>query len=157
MRWVNRKSLVCAAFVLLIAGARMVHPAARSPRYAPLLHGANVPADVDKIFSRACQDCHSNKTEWPWYSHVPPMSKLIAEDVQKGRAFLNLSDWQSYSNGRKIGYLAAISSAAIAGEMPPRRYTLIHGDARLSDAERKRIADWVKQESARIISAKKPG
>src|ERR1700722_4808782 len=126
MRWVNRRSVVCALFVGVIAGAGMLHPAARSPHYAPLLHGADVPVDISDIFSRACQDCHSNKTEWPWYSRVPPMSKLIADDVQKGRAFMNLSDWQSYSKGLKLGYLTAMSSAATTGEMPPRRYTLIH-------------------------------
>ena len=67
MRWFSlKKSMICAALIIFIAGARVLHPAAHSPRYQPLLHGANVPVDVDNIFSRACQDCHSNKTEWPW-------------------------------------------------------------------------------------------
>jgi Haem-binding domain len=142
--------MICAAAIILIASAGLLHPATHSRRYQPLLHGAMVPSDVDRIFNRACQDCHSDKTEWPWYAHVPPMSNLIAKDVRQGRAFLNLSDWQSYSKGRKLGYLAAISSAAISGEMPPRRYTLLHGEARLSDDERRRIAAWAKQESSRL-------
>jgi hypothetical protein len=150
MRWISLKSVVCAAVVAMIAGAGILHPATHSRTYQPLLHGANVPVDIDTIFSRACQDCHSDKTEWPWYSHVPPMSNLIANDVQRGRAFLNLSDWQSYSKGQKLGYLMAMSSAVTTGEMPPRRYTIIHGDARLTDGERQRLAVWAKQESARF-------
>ncbi len=150
MRSISPKYLVCTAFIILIGSAGRLHPAARSPHYEPLLHGASVPADVDRMFSRACQDCHSDKTEWPWYAHVPPMSNLIADDVRQGRTFMNLSDWQKYSKARKLGYLAAMSSATVAGEMPPRRYTLIHSDARLTGAERKRFADWARQESQRL-------
>jgi hypothetical protein len=150
MRWISLKSLVCTAAVAMIAGAGILHPATHSRTYPPLLHGADMPADINNIFSRACEDCHSDTTEWPWYSHVPPMSKLIADDVQRGRAFLNLSDWQSYSKGRKLGFLIAMSSAVTTGEMPPSRYTLIHGDARLTDAERQKIAAWAKQETARF-------
>jgi len=147
-------SLTCAAAAVLIAGAGLLHPAAHSPQFQPLLLGADVPVDIENIFSRACQDCHSNKTEWPWYAQLPPMSKMITQDVERGRAFLNLSNWQSYSKGQKLGYLAAMSSAATGREMPPMRYTLIHGDARLSDQERSRIAEWAKQEAARIRSVK---
>jgi hypothetical protein len=153
MRWAL-KSLTCTAAAVLIAGAGLLHPAAHSPHYQPLLTGADVPVDVDNIFSRACQDCHSNKTEWPWYAQFPPMSKLIAQDVERGRTFMNLSNWPSYSKGQKLGFLAAMSSAATGREMPPMRYTLIHGDARLSVQERNRIADWAKQEAARIQSVK---
>ena len=152
MRWFSSMSLTGTAVVALLAGAGRLHPAAHSSHYQPLLHGADVPADVDRILTRACQDCHSEKTEWPWYSRVPPMSHLIEEDVQKGRAFMNLSEWQTYSKGRQLGYLAAMSNAAVAREMPPTRYTFIHGDARLTGVERQRIADWAKQESARLLS-----
>jgi len=154
MRW-GLKPLSCAVAVVLVAGAGLLHPAAHSPHYQPLLTGANVPVDVDKIFSRACQDCHSNKTEWPWYAQLPPVSTLIRQDVEKGRAFMNLCNWQNYSKGQKLGYLAAMSSAAVSREMPPLRYTLIHGDARLTNQERARIAAWATQEAARIQAAKK--
>ena len=149
MRWFSVKSVVCVAAVVMIAGVGMPHPVTRVHEAPPLMNGA-VPVDIDSIFSRACQDCHSNKTVLPWYAHVPPMSKLIADDVEHGRRFMNFSDWQSYSKGQKLGYLMALSSAVSAGEMPPRRYTFIHGDARLTDAERLRIASWAKEESSRL-------
>jgi hypothetical protein len=153
MRHVCPKSMIGAAIVILIGSAGRLHPAAHSPRYQPLLQGAEVPPDVDQIFSRACQDCHSNKTEWPWYAHIPPMSMLIAEDVRRGRDFLNLSEWASYSKGRKLGYLVAMSSAAVEGVMPPRRYTIIHGDARLSEDDRRKIGAWATEEAVRLHHA----
>ncbi|HEY3841536.1 MAG TPA: heme-binding domain-containing protein [Bryobacteraceae bacterium] len=149
MRWFSVKSAVCVVVGIMIAGVGLPHPVTRIREVQPLLHGA-VPIDIDSIFSRACQDCHSNKTVLPWYAHVPPMSKLVADDVERGRKFMNLSDWQSYSKGQKLGYLTALSNAVSAGEMPPQRYTFIHGDARLTDAERLRIAAWAKEESARL-------
>ena len=139
------------AVAVLCAGMELFHPAARGSENQPVsIEGANMPIDVSEIFARACQDCHSNQTVWPWYSRVPPMSMLIAKDVDEGRAFMNISNWSTYSKGRKRGYLASIASAAATGEMPPRRYTLIHGEARLSDADRKKIADWAAAEMARL-------
>jgi len=143
-------SFIAAAAVLL-AGMELFHPAARGSQNQPVsVEGVNMPVDVSEIFARACQDCHSNQTLWPWYAYVPPLSMLIAKDVDDGRAFMNVSKWSLYSKGRKLGYLASIASAATTGEMPPRRYTLIHGDARLSDADRKKIADWAALEMARL-------
>jgi hypothetical protein len=117
-----------------------------------LFEGASVPADIQRIFARACQDCHSNNTDWPWYSHIFPMSHLIAADVEQGRSFVNMSRWQNYSRGSQLGILAAMSNAAVEREMPPSRYLLIHGDARLSDADRHDLAAWARQESARLRS-----
>ena len=136
--------------VVCFVGVAMVLVAARGSQSPPRVEGVDMPVDVQQIFGRACQDCHSNQTVWPWYSKLPPISMLIAKDVDEGRAFMNVSKWSTYSKGRKLGYLASIASAATTGEMPPRRYTMIHGDARLSEAERKKIADWATAEMARV-------
>ena len=76
----------------------------------------------------ACYDCHSNETKWPWYSHVAPMSWLVQRDVENGRRELNFSNWDGDADD------AAESVAD--GSMPPRNYTLLHPDARLSDEEK---------------------
>jgi hypothetical protein len=153
MRWMGKVSLAGVAAILFVS-LEMMHPAARGSQYRPVIQGAEVPLEVGEIFGRACQDCHSNQTEWPWYAHVPPMSMLIAKDVEDGRAFMNLSSWQSYSKGRKLGYLASMASAATTGQMPPRRYTMIHGDARLSDSDRQKIANWATEEMRRVVKEK---
>jgi len=80
---------------------------------------------------RACFDCHSNQTVWPWYTNVAPVSWLVQRDVTEGRATLNFSEW-----GRQQEAALEAAEAFREGEMPPVQYTLIHPKARLSDAEK---------------------
>jgi hypothetical protein len=84
---------------------------------------------------RACFDCHSNETEWPAYSRVAPISWLIQRDVSEGRAVLNFSEWQRPQEEAKEA-----AEEVLEGEMPLRIYQLMHGHARLSAADRERLA-----------------
>lgn len=81
---------------------------------------------------RACFDCHSNETTWPWYSNVAPVSWLVYRDVVEGRQRLNFSNWQN-SRLREPGEIASVISE---GEMPPFQYLPMHPTARLSSAEK---------------------
>jgi len=83
------------------------------------------------LAKRACFDCHSNETVWPWYAHVAPMKWLVVHDVEEGRAVINFSDWHS---GDMSGREAAreISSS----RMPLPQYFMMHPEARLTDAEK---------------------
>jgi Haem-binding domain len=141
-----------AAMALLFAAMQFVRPTFKDPPHEPLLEGAVVPTPVKRIFERACQDCHSNNTQWPWYAKVSPVSLLIADDVNKGRAFLNLSEWNRYSEGRKLGYLASMAEATRNRKMPPPVYSAMHVHARLTDQERDLIAAWARDERARVRS-----
>jgi mono/diheme cytochrome c family protein len=79
---------------------------------------------------RACYDCHSNETVWPWYSHVAPMSWLLQRDVDEGRRKLNFSEWDRPQKEARES-----AKAVRKGEMPPWYYTPVHPDARLTAAE----------------------
>jgi hypothetical protein len=83
-----------------------------------------------------CQDCHSNQTRWPPQSFVAPFSWLLTRDVEQGRDELNFSTWDSDD-----GEADDAAEAVAEGSMPPRRYVLVHPDARLSAAERQVLAD----------------
>jgi len=85
---------------------------------------------------RACFDCHSNQTRWPWYSHVAPMSWLVQNHVDEGRNVLNFSDWPRAS--QEAGDAA---ETVLEREMPPRSYLLMHPEAVLSAQERQALAD----------------
>jgi hypothetical protein len=87
----------------------------------------------------ACYDCHSNESEWPVYSYVAPMSWLVRNDVDEGRAALNFSEWNH------PGEVDDAADAVVDGSMPPRAYELAHPDARLDDAERRRLVDALVQ------------
>jgi hypothetical protein len=69
----------------------------RANAHAPLLEGALVPPDVRSAIDRACRDCHSETTRYPWYSYIAPVSWLVNRDIQSGREHLNLSRWSEYS------------------------------------------------------------
>lgn len=83
---------------------------------------------------QACFDCHSNETEWPAYASIAPASWLVQRDVNAGRAVLNFSEWP-----RPQEEAREASQAVLEGEMPPAAYTLVHGHARLSTADRDRL------------------
>lgn len=91
------------------------------------------------LVERACFDCHSNETDWPWYSHVAPASWLVQRDVMQGRETLNFSEWPQ--NGDEASEAA---EAVQEGEMPMAIYTWLHPEARLSDAERQRLVQGLR-------------
>jgi mono/diheme cytochrome c family protein len=78
-----------------------------------------------------CFQCHSNETEWPWYSNVAPASWLIAFDVIEGRQKFNFSDW-----GNNPGEMDELAEAIQSGEMPPIQYWIAHPSSRLTDAQK---------------------
>ena len=84
-----------------------------------------------ELFFRSCQDCHSNQTDWPWYSSVAPVSWLVQHDVDEGRSHFNVSEW-----GRDKNHGDEAAELVRQGEMPPWFYLPAHPEARLSDAER---------------------
>ena len=82
------------------------------------------------LVAAACNDCHSNRTEWPWYSNIAPFSWLVQHDVQDGRQALNFSEMN-------LGQAADLAAGKVSsGQMPPFNYTILHPNARLSDADR---------------------
>ena len=90
----------------------------------------NAPA-TRELAVRACFDCHSNETRWPWYAHVAPLSWLVQRDVDEGREHLNFSEWS-----RPQRHAHDAMEVVAEGEMPPWFYLPLHASARLSEAER---------------------
>lgn len=84
---------------------------------------------------RACFDCHSNQTRWPWYSRLAPISWMVQNHVDEGRRTLNFSEWNT---GYKEAHEA--SKTVLEGSMPPPGYLLLHPEARLQAAERRELA-----------------
>src|SRR6266567_6916548 len=138
---------------LASVGGSLIHPFG-SPGIPgtnqTILREAQIDPETLAIVQRACQNCHSQKTEWPWYSHVAPMSWLIARDVQQARLHMNLSRWQDYSSEDRLRLLGEIGSAVRNRKMPVQRYLLLHPEARLTDIERQRIDRWTRTERTRL-------
>jgi hypothetical protein len=125
-------------------------PRTNPPVVSDLMAGNPPPAHVAAMLRASCYDCHSSETKWPWYSRVAPMSWLIANDVKEGRENMNFSDWPNGNPVRAAKRLEDMSEEIGYGEMPPKKYTAIHADARLTDSERKELTDWLDSEAARL-------
>ena len=95
------------------------------------------------LAERACMDCHSNETKYPWYAGVAPMSLLLADHINEGREKMNFSDWDNY-----YVEFDEIEEQVAEGKMPPASYLLMHPEARLSDAEKQQLLAGLKATTA---------
>ena len=136
----SRKILKYAGLVvllLLIAG-QFIQPDRTNPpenALATFEAVAKPRPEVAAIVKRACHDCHSYSTEWPWYSRVAPASWLLADHVKEGRQKLNFSEWNVFSPEMTRLKLKEVCSEVKAGEMPIWNYRLLHPEARLNSAD----------------------
>jgi mono/diheme cytochrome c family protein len=122
--------------VLLLVILQLI-PYGRAHTNPPLLTAPTWDSpQTQALFERACGDCHSNQTRWPWYSNIAPISWLVQRDVDEGRAKLNVSEWgQGEQETEEIGEVVE------NGEMPPRIYLLTHPEARLLAQEKTALVD----------------
>ncbi len=150
MRW------ILGALVAVFALLQLANPQRTNPPVAPghdLMAANPPPPPVATMLRAACYDCHSDETRWPWYSHIAPVSWLVAGDVKDGRERMNFSDWPRDLSERAAKRLERISEEVGYHDMPPAKYTLLHPDARLTADQRQQLINWADQEAARLKSA----
>ena len=150
-----RKKLKWVLIVLAVAfiGLQFTGPARTNPSFdesKTLEATATVPPEVAATFSRSCNDCHSNKTNWRWYSYVAPVSWFTIGHVNDGRSELNFSEWGTYGARMKETRLHAICELSKKGEMPLASYTWMHPAEKLTPDQVKKICEWTKQEEQRL-------
>jgi hypothetical protein len=141
----NRKQRIIVAIGLLVAFSQVIRPDRTNPPEDPdatAFAVLGVTPEVARIFQKSCLDCHSNRTQWPWYSNVAPVSWLVIHDVDEGRQHLNLSDWAGLPDYRAQHELEEICEHVRDGAMPLRQYVWIHREARLTDAEKAILCEW---------------
>ena len=114
-----------------------------------------MPPQVKDILDRSCRDCHSNKTEWPWYTNVAPLSWWITDHVNEGRRNLNLSEWGKLDKDRQDKKLRQICDEVEDGAMPLPSYLPMHPKAKLSEQDKKTLCDWTAAERERLSRATK--
>ncbi|MGZ4269224.1 MAG: heme-binding domain-containing protein [Solirubrobacteraceae bacterium] len=122
--------VLAGAFVLL-----QLVPYGHDHSAPPTTKRARLDPAAAAIAAKACMDCHSNHTRWPWYTDIAPASFLAVSDVKGGREHLNLSRWDKPQPG-----LGDVVESITGGGMPPTQYTLIHSSARLSAGEKRVLA-----------------
>ncbi len=135
-----KRGLLLSALVVLGA-TQFIRPDTSNP---PVDHARSLWNDravdpkVAGILRRACADCHSHETQWPWYSKISPMSWMLDRHVKDGRAKLNFSDW----SGQSPDQLEEIYDSVAKGKMPMQGYLMLHPEARLSKADQDTLQAW---------------
>lgn len=103
----------------------------------------DVPTELKLKIKVSCYDCHSNNTNYPWYNKIQPIAWILENHINEGKSDLNFSDWGNYSDRRKKSKLKSIISQINDEKMPLASYTIIHGDAKFSDFDKKNMIDWI--------------
>ena len=138
--------------VCVLAAAQFIRPAKTNPAADPsqsVESRLQVTPQVTAILDRSCYDCHSNKTRWPWYSNVAPVSWFVISHVNEGRQNMNFSEWGRYNQRDTDGLLKQICREVTSGGMPLSSYTPLHPGSTLSAADVKTLCDWSNTERAR--------
>ncbi len=110
----------------------------------------SVPPDVALIMGRSCNDCHSHKTIYPWYSNVQPVAWLLKDHIDEGRGELNFSKFNTYEAKKKAKKLEEICEEVREGNMPLPSYLWGHSDAVLSENDKNTLCDWANAERAKL-------
>lgn len=130
--------------LIVLAGIQIFGPARTNPATTPaqaLSAKVPIPDHLQTVLRRSCMDCHSNETQWPWYSYVAPVSWGVVGDVNNGRDHLNMSDWR-YSPEEGADLLDGMCKQVKRRRMPLTAYAWIHRGSRLSDQEVKELCKW---------------
>lgn len=108
------------------------------------------PPAVAAIIKPVCYDCHSNKSEHPWYYHFQPVGWWLAHHIEEGKQELNFNEFLSYSPKKQKHKLEEMIEMVEKEEMPLASYTYLHKDSRLSEAQRTILINWAKETLQKI-------
>jgi hypothetical protein len=142
VRLIHRVAFVSIGGTLAI---QLVRPARTTPPTDPSRTMAaivQVPPEVATVLDRACRDCHSHDTRWPWYSNVAPVSWFVIDHVNHGRRHFNYSDWAQYDKDQVPRLLKDICALTRKEQMPISSYLWLHPEARISDRDITALCDW---------------
>jgi hypothetical protein len=155
-----RKILRIAKWIALVvlcvlAILQFIRPARTNPVVESSLalesHTRVDPA-VAAILDRSCIDCHSNKTRWPWYTNISPVSWFVVGHVNDGREDMNFSEWGRYEKRDQEKMLEGICELATEGEMPLSSYTPMHRGSKLTADDVKTLCAWTERERAALAA-----
>lgn len=148
-----RKILIGLLIVLVII--QFIHPTKNQSEGISandITKSFGVPDDVQGILKKACNDCHSNNTVYPWYSKIQPVDWWLNDHVVDGKRHLNFSEFITYPAKKQRKKLEEVIETVKEGEMPLNSYTWIHKEAILTEAEKLTLSNWADTLSKSIIA-----
>jgi hypothetical protein len=103
---------------------------------------ASISDSIQAVLKNACYDCHSNNTNYPWYSYIQPIGWLMAKHITEGKVALNFSEFSSYSPRRQLSKMTGIANSIKDDIMPLSSYKLMHKNARITNEAKALIINW---------------
>jgi hypothetical protein len=139
--FVSRTKVILIVVVALFIIMQFVPLNQTNPQ---IIQDVSAPSHIKTILKTSCYDCHSNETEWPWYSRIAPGSFLITRDVVEGRKHLNFSEFSDMDAFDSTDVADEILEVLNEGEMPILPYLLLHPKASLSESQTQDLMEWAK-------------
>ena len=146
-----KKILIAAVIIVVVI--QFIHPARNNNSVmaaSDITKTVVVPDGVQEVLQKACYDCHSNHTVYPWYSKLQPVDWWLTHHINEGKEHLNFSEFGAYTKAKQSKRLHGIAKTIEEGEMPLDSYLWIHKNAILSAPEKKMVEDWAEGLSKQI-------
>ena len=153
----SKKKKIIWVFVALLVVIQFIRPTKNLGEVYTnddISHSVNVPDDIKNILEKSCYDCHSNNTNYPWYTNIQPVGWWLNYHVNEGLDELNFSKFNTYKLRRKLKKLEEISKQIKEQEMPLSSYTLIHKNAILTEKEQNLMIQWALNNKALLDTVK---
>ncbi|MDP1726487.1 MAG: heme-binding domain-containing protein [Bacteroidota bacterium] len=115
-------------------------------------HVINVPEPVMRVLKTSCFDCHSNRTNYPWYNNIQPIAFWMEDHVKEAKKELNFSEFAGYTRKRQLKKMVEIGKEITEEEMPLPSYLIIHRDAVLTTEQAELLKTWAEQSHAELKS-----
>ncbi len=135
---------ILAAFIVI----QFIRPERNSGNAASpndIAHATTVPPEIKSILTTSCNDCHSDHTEYPWYTNIQPVGWWLNHHVEEGKAEINFSQFNTYGVKRRIKKFHEIAEMIEEKEMPLNSYLWIHGNAKLDESQTKTLLTWANE------------
>ncbi len=150
MKFINKILLAVLAVLVIIQFIQPEKNVNPGPQPNAIFEHYPASDQVQAIVKKACFDCHSNNTNYPWYANVQPIAWWINDHVEDGKRHLNFSEFATYKPKKANHKLEETFEEVEQHEMPLESYTWIHSEARLTAEEQKLLIDWAKSTRASI-------
>jgi len=150
-KWGKYILYILLAGVLLIQFFRPERNRGTLEVQSDLLNYLQAPPELGEKLRKACYDCHSNRTEYPWYSQVAPVSWILARHVREGKEEVNFSEFGNLERREMVGVLTELCEVVEEGVMPLPGYVSMHKGTAFSPEEIELLCEWSEMEALRLL------
>jgi hypothetical protein len=146
--------IIIISLIIILIGIQFIRPEKNDKLVSQendIVFHLQMPSDVKKKIVDACYDCHSNRTRYPFYNNIAPVSWIMARHVKQGKAHMNFSEWATYDKKKQLKYLTEICEVLTDGEMPLKSYKLMHSNAVIDPGQVDAICAWTEAAGEEVL------